>query len=356
MKKFLRRIAPLMWLIKKYRLMKFSSCDRYKSFKATKGGRLIYLSEIDHGNLGDHAIIYSIHNLLGEKEKEMPVFSFARKECVAAVKKIAEFSNKDDIIVIPGGGWIGTLWKESGNLFTEMIELFSKSHIIVFPQTISFDSSDYSARQKKRLYNAISKCKNIDLFVREKESYDFLLNEMPPQNDKIKYGLYPDMVLYINPGIETERGKNVLCVLRRDKEKLSNDNVVDEIKTYLSSQGYGISYSDTVCPYHISIESREKELLAKWKEFAGASLVITDRLHGMIFSIINHTPCIAMDNSNHKISRVFDCWLKDIRGVRVVSSTNEAINAFNDLMNEEVSDVSALNQYFEEMKERITNG
>ena len=47
-------------------------------------------------------------------------------------------------------------------------------------------------------------------------------------------------------------------------------------------------------------ENREQLLKQKIEEFQSAELVITDRLHGMIFSVITGTPCIAFDNLMRK--------------------------------------------------------
>ena len=49
----------------------------------------------------------------------------------------------------------------------------------------------------------------------------------------------------------------------------------------------------------------------KRDKFSKAELVITDRLHGMIFSVITKTPCLVFDNKNHKISETYTAWLKD---------------------------------------------
>ena len=46
--------------------------------------------------------------------------------------------------------------------------------------------------------------------------------------------------------------------------------------------------------------------------------VLTDRLHGMIFGIITGTPCVVIDNKNHKISEVYNSWLKDYSNIKLV--------------------------------------
>ena len=50
--------------------------------------------------------------------------------------------------------------------------------------------------------------------------------------------------------------------------------------------------------YLKKLEEKIEEMLKKYRK---CQLVITDRLHGMIFATITSTPCIALGNYNHKI-------------------------------------------------------
>ena len=54
-----------------------------------------------------------------------------------------------------------------------------------------------------------------------------------------------------------------------------------------------------------------------WLAFALSKLVVTDRLHGMIFCVITGTPCLAIDSSNARVSRFYTAWLQDIGHVRL---------------------------------------
>ena len=52
-------------------------------------------------------------------------------------------------------------------------------------------------------------------------------------------------------------------------------------------------------------------MLKLLNEISQLDIVITDRLHGMIFCYITGTPCIAFDNDNHKISETYKKWLEE---------------------------------------------
>ena len=62
---------------------------------------------------------------------------------------------------------------------------------------------------------------------------------------------------------------------------------------------------------------RKKEVKNKLEQFKKAKLIITDRLHGMIFATITATPCIAFGNSNGKVKNVYG-WLKHNEYIKYV--------------------------------------
>lgn len=291
--------------------LKFCESSEYKRFLKEKKQKIIYLSEIDHSNLGDHAILYAQHLLIDKNFNEIPKFSFTRKECLFGLDLIQKGVRNEDILLIPGGGWIGTLWPVSGELFLSFLETFRDNKIIIFPQTIYFDNSEYGNSQKKRFYDAVDNCIDITIYVREAESYQFLKEKMPKENQSIKYGLIPDMVLSLQPKIQAPTKEHILFVMRSDLEKVSDDNLIEAIKANLQRRGYAIRYSDTHSLHPVSPEQREAALFEKWKEFAEAKLVVTDRLHGMLFAAINSTPCLALDNLSGKVKGVYDEWLAD---------------------------------------------
>jgi exopolysaccharide biosynthesis predicted pyruvyltransferase EpsI len=47
-------------------------------------------------------------------------------------------------------------------------------------------------------------------------------------------------------------------------------------------------------------------------------LIITDRLHGMIFSIITGTRCIVFGNNYHKVVSSYYSWFKDLEYVTFI--------------------------------------
>ncbi|MDK8210749.1 polysaccharide pyruvyl transferase family protein, partial [Bacillus subtilis] len=58
-----------------------------------------------------------------------------------------------------------------------------------------------------------------------------------------------------------------------------------------------------------------------WSKFKAAEVVLTDRLHGMIFCAITRTPCIVFNNYNHKIESSYNDWLKDLKYIKFINTS-----------------------------------
>ena len=82
----------------------------------------------------------------------------------------------------------------------------------------------------------------------------------------------------------------------------------------------------------ISPEKGQYELQRLWEHFASSGLVITDRLHGMIFCAITNTPFIVLNNSNGKVRGVFNEWIKNNYPIAFADSKNDLSAKRNDVI------------------------
>ena len=76
---------------------------------------------------------------------------------------------------------------------------------------------------------------------------------------------------------------------------------------------------------HVPISNRTIAVEKKLMEFSRAELVITDRLHAMLFAAITGTPCVAFDNSSKKVSGVYE-WIRHLDYIALASSEEKAKN------------------------------
>lgn len=127
----------------------------------------------------------------------------------------------------------------------------------------------------------------------------------------------------------------VLLCFRSDLEKVLDSSLVGEIKHSLKQQDIPFFETDTVLPANIPIDQRNSELNRKLSQFQTSKLVITDRLHGMLFAAITGTPCIALDNVSKKVSGAYN-WIK----------TEENILCLQDDQSDTASIIKTINQFY----------
>lgn len=279
--------------------------------------KILILDTPRHENIGDQAIALAeidfITPLIGEKN----LCEFTKSECITNLGDIEKATMSDDYIAIHGGGFIGTLWPEEEETFIKIIQQFKNNKIIVFPQTIYFDKTESAKYEIEKFCKAVRECKNINFFVRDKKSYQWLdaLHIMP----KGKYHLVPDIVTSYKKEdfSQTKREKIVWLCFRNDCEKQFDNLIIEELKKQLCTQGYQVLTTDTIYGEAVEVQKRVQVVHGKIKQFARGRLVITDRLHGMILSALSETPCIALDNKSKKVSGGYE-WLKHLDYIKCI--------------------------------------
>lgn len=233
----------------------------------------------------------------------------------------AKLTPKNKCIIIPGGGFLGTLWPNEEERVRRIINCFKDNKIIIFPQTVSYDLTSESGRkylkQAQKIYSAHS---NLTFFVREKQSYEIMQKYFP----SVETVLVPDIVTLLDMDIAGQNRKDILFCMRSDLEKNVTDEQLAEIQQILKIHypNEQMNKIDTVVPYMVSEGMRKKEVKNKLEQFKKAKLIITDRLHGMIFATITATPCIAFGNSNGKVKNVYG-WLKHNEYIKYVNDIDE---------------------------------
>ena len=220
------------------------------------GERVVLLDTPLHGNLGDQAIALAEREFIGEIVGVDRLFEFTSAECRANLSDIVKKITEKDIVVIHGGGFIGTLWPEEEKVFLRILDCLKEKRIIVFPQTIYFDRTKAGKRELRRFIHAVKACRDITVFARDRKSYIWLKNgEILPSH---KFYLVPDIVMsYQKPHDERSKRKKIvwLC-LRRDQEKMLDDSVLKVLMVKLKASGYCVELTDTVVEGKINPKER----------------------------------------------------------------------------------------------------
>ena len=266
--------------------------------------RRIYLFGVpEHLNYGDIAIFVSELKFLKENLPDFEVITIPERLVIQKIFEVKEIIDDDDIVALHGGGNMGDVWPFPDMIRQDVIRAFGdKYRLISFPQSISYNNEFWVNETQQILKN----CIDISIFARDKKSFK-IMKEVFPRN--VKCFLSPDMVMSLNENRSITPSKyDVLFLMRKDKEKLSNpyyDNIFGRI-----NKKYEYKLSDTVDStwYRINDKTAPKRLSYKLRELQKAKLVVTDRLHGMIFSYITRTPVLVFDNNNHKIRNLYNKW------------------------------------------------
>ncbi len=285
----------------------------------------------DHKNLGDHAIAYASKEFISEVIPNYVIQEISETEFYNKFYKMKKNIKHSDIIVLQGGGNFGNQYIYTENIRRLVIAKCLKNRIIMFPQTIYFTNDLNGENEKKYTQKLYSKA-NVSYFAREKYSYELMVKMFGHK----KVFCVPDIVLFL----EKDFSKNVnirdgiISCFRDDVEGVLSQKDKYIVNDICLSLGRKISYIDTLSDKCISSQDRKNEFNKLLKKFSKAELVITDRLHGMIFAAITHTPCIAFSNYNYKVKGVYE-WIKCISNIVFLDN----INSFSsDLVFDLISD------------------
>lgn len=344
MKKILKRILQ----VEKYRSYKAVRSTKRKLSVSGKGKKIYLLNIPEHGNLGDQAIYIAEKKWCHDYLPGYEVCGMTHRETKYAMKHILRSVKEGDIIGVHGGGYIGSIWPAEHGILVDILREFKDKKIVVLPQTVYF--SDCDSMLKDEMKHVIKECKDITIFLRDKKSYDIMLDGILDQNRCV---YTPDIVTYMNLKLKDFNREGILMCLRTDKEKVENV-YIGEVEKYARKREIRIEYTDTVLHRKLNEEQGEEQVVKKLEEFKKYELVVTDRLHGMIFATISGTPCIAFDNVSKKVSGVYRDWIQPVKYVKCIKEGFD-IKFVDELMNmkaEEYNNKYLENEY-KNMKEKF---
>lgn len=337
-KNFLYKLTSRKHLLKKYKPI-------FKEHKQNPNMAFVVYTPI-HENLGDHAIASAEMAILDELGILYTEISQPEIHKLKEFGLLRLFNNTK--VFINGGGNLGTLWFDVEEAFRSIMIAAPKADILIFPSTIYYEDTDFGRKELEKSKKIYNNHQSLTLYARESISYEIMKNAY----NNVK--LVPDMVFYLNK-CEKDVARNgaVLC-LRKDLERILCEE--DEIFIYKQLQqlfGDKITKTDMYAAHNIPIENRYKELTKKLEQFKGAKLVITDRLHCMIFCVITGTPCIVVNSKSPKVKGCYE-WVKDLEYIKFADNLSDITDLYNSIPQKEFTyDNSKFIPLYESLKEDI---
>ncbi len=283
-----------------------------------------------HNNLGDSAIGIAEKRFIEDNFKDYKYYELSEETLEKCIDKVKDYIDDEDLIFLHGGGNLGDEYLYIEEARRKVIQLFPNNYIIMFPQTIYFSDTSKGREELEKTKQIYSKHKKLTISAREEVSYGIMKKEF--QNNRVIRVL--DIVTYLNKTEKRDKRKGLLFILRDDIEaKIDNEQ---KAKMDLVAKKYfnEISYSDTARGTPILAKNRERRLEEILEKYRNAELVITDRFHGMIFAAITSTPCIALQNYNHKMKSGYET-LKHLDYIKYIDNIEQLEEQIDYLMNNE---------------------
>lgn len=293
--------------------------------------KIVLVGIPEYGNLGDIAITHAETEFIKDNFGEYELVEILEDDVKTKTEEIEKNISKEDIIFLQGGGNLGDEYVSFEETRRIIVNTFPNNKIVIMPQTIHFSNTETGREELEKSKEAYNNHKYLTIIAREEKSYEIMKKEFYKTN----IILAPDIVMYLDKTDVNVKRNGATLFLRDDAEKVLTEEETRQINSIVSKYFNKILNTDTHIGDGIKItkELREQMLEPKLQEARSAELVITDRLHGMIFAAITSTPCIAFGNYNHKIKSSFK-WLKDFKFIKYIediSKLEEAIKELKDL-------------------------
>ena len=264
----------------------------------------------DYGNIGDLAIGYAQERFTSKLDPGYHVQSIRISRTYKVLRSLKRGLGPDDVVLLVGGGSMGDLYPRA-QLGREFVARYLRPHRLVsFPQSIIYmerPEREESARREARALSASSD--RLTLFARERESFEIMQAFYPG-----KVGFAPDVVLSLAADYQKREPlarTGVLLALRRDVERALSDADHSVIREAVSGFGVITDRDHGIPDEDVDQAAFDRLPLDTLEMYRRSALVVTDRLHGMIFAAVTGTPCIVLPNTNHKITGTFHDWIAD---------------------------------------------
>lgn len=275
----------------------------------------------EYGNMGDQIIALGELSWLHAYYPHTPVREFTHEtllrdtNCRILLSQI----KKQDILFLQGGGNVNDLYVNCERIRRTVIQSCPDNRIILFQQSIHFRNTAKAQQYKKDTVRIYNQHKHLLILTREDTSYATAQAMFP----RLQVEKFPDMATYLfsvlKPSAAFPRDGILLC-LRNDSERYFSEDAWHHTLSALHS--YNIRRTDTHIHRPVKPENRLKEAQALMDAFAHSKVVVTDRFHGVIFSVLSQTPCVALRSCDHKITDGVK-WFREETGVLYAQSPEE---------------------------------
>lgn len=288
----------------------------------------------NHMNVGDSAIWLGERVLLRELGARV-VYACDQRGYVGAHLRAALPSGT---ILLHGGGNFGDLYPRHQAIRERVVRDFPDHRIVQLPQTIDFEDGD-------RLHaagEAFTRHERFTLLVRDTASLE-------------RYGsilardvrLCPDSAFCLGSLGPPEGGSGILWLARADEEAAGVAPAVptgvrradwptlpdvwrwrrrlSRLLSFVTSSRPAIGAGLWQPASALFDRLAGERVMAGARLLSSADVVVTDRLHGHILSLLCGVPCVLVDSRTGKVRRFHETWTRDAARTRWADSPQAAL-------------------------------
>lgn len=303
----------------------------------------------DHGNVGDSAIWLGERRILTDLGVRVAYTCTTRTYDAAALMRRVP-NRLDAAILLHGGGNLGDLWAHHQQLREQVIRDFPDRRIIQLPQSVHFEDS----RNLQRARRVFADHPALTVLVRDAASAAVAQEQLD-----VDTRLCPDAAFALELASPTTRPEfDLLWLLRSDRERAFDADLrssthvhavradwpTDPLRSSpksmlgrrtqarLSRLGRqavaGALASRSALVSDAALRALDRRAMRRVEGglalLTSGRVVVTDRLHGHILSLLAGVPSIPLDNSYRKVSAFLDTWRTVVPLTEVAESPGEA--------------------------------
>lgn len=328
--------------------------SNYKYYTFPLGKKAYVIGTPEYTNLGDSAIAIAEMKFLEDcgiasnRIKEITVPEYNENST-----KLVKWIGRKNLICGIGGGNMGNQWYGEELFRYKFMKDFPHNPLIIFPQTIYYTDNEDGKIAEQKSINVYNGRPKLTLIPREDKSNEIMHNLYP----ETEILLTPDIVLSATMetfGATPNNRKGILLCMRNDAEKTLSTEELVFIDEYLKKLGYDYRKTDMHSDCYVDKHNRVDCVRSKMNEFTKAELVITDRLHGMVFAAITGTPCIVFSNYNHKVLGTYK-WISYLPYIKYADNVKEIESYASELLSMKNCkfDNTPLRPYFNKLAEVV---
>lgn len=272
--------------------------------------KIVLLGTPYHSNLGDYAQTYCIEQMVKDQYAEYDFFSFEVSpqsdfDYSSLLLAIRDKLTEKDTILIQSGMHLTDVYKNEQNLLRQALKVFRENRMIILPQTMFYMNDE----NKQSFLSYMGEFDNVMFYAREQHTFEEAKKYLKTEN----VSMCPDVVHSLIGRFQQydfERNGILVCKRKDDDDILISSSKLKENLEKLQMEIHWMDTELEISPSELKMDTAYilNDIV---REMSKYQLVITDRLHGTIFSLIANTPVLLIGLKSDKVQANYE-WYKNV--------------------------------------------